>query len=70
MLPVYQSKRASLGAQASAPMSYASVVPSIQLEDDRALAESNAILMQLAGSTPRLPDYAFDNSKAWQWLSL
>jgi glutathione S-transferase len=44
-------------------------VPAIQLEDDRALAESNAILMYLADGTPYLPDDAFGRAKVWQWLS-
>ncbi|WP_431634774.1 glutathione S-transferase family protein [Dyella sp. KULCS107] len=44
-------------------------VPAIQLEDGRALAESNAILMYLAQDTPYLPDDAFGRAKVWQWLS-
>lgn len=44
-------------------------VPAIQLEDGRALAESNAILMYLAEGTPYLPDDAFGRAKVWQWLS-
>lgn len=44
-------------------------VPAIQLEDGRALAESNAILMYLAQGTPYLPDDAFGRAKVWQWLS-
>jgi glutathione S-transferase len=44
-------------------------VPAIQLDDGRALAESNAILMYLAEGTPYLPDDAFGRAKVWQWLS-
>jgi glutathione S-transferase len=44
-------------------------VPAIQLEDGRTLAESNAILMYLAESTPYLPEDAFGRAKVWQWLS-
>lgn len=43
-------------------------VPAIELEDGRALAESNAILMFLAQGTPYLPDDAFARAKVWQWL--
>ncbi|HEY5803272.1 MAG TPA: glutathione S-transferase family protein [Lysobacter sp.] len=44
-------------------------VPAIQLEDGRALAESNAILMYLADGTELLPDDAYDRARVWQWLS-
>lgn len=44
-------------------------VPAIRLEDGRALAESNAILMYLAEGTPYLPDDAFGRGKVCQWLS-
>ena len=44
-------------------------VPVLQLEDGRALAESNAILAFLAESTPYLPDEAFARAKVQQWLS-
>ncbi|MCP1372522.1 glutathione S-transferase family protein [Dyella lutea] len=44
-------------------------VPAIRLEDGRALAESNAILMYLAEGTPYLPDDAFGRARVWQWLS-
>lgn len=43
-------------------------VPAIGLEDGRALAESNAILMFLAQGTPYLPDDPFARAKVWQWL--
>ena len=43
-------------------------VPAIVLEDGRALAESNAILMYLAQGTPYLPGDAYGQAKVWQWL--
>lgn len=44
-------------------------VPALVLEDGRALAESNAILMYLADGTRYLPDDAFARARVWQWLS-
>ena len=44
-------------------------VPAIELDDGRALAESNAILCFLADGTPYLPGDAFAQAKVWQWLS-
>lgn len=44
-------------------------VPALVLEDGRALAESNAILVYLAEGTPYLPADAFGRAKVWQWLS-
>lgn len=44
-------------------------VPALQLEDGRALAESNAILMYLADGTPYLPEDAYGHARVWQWLS-
>lgn len=44
-------------------------VPAIELEDGRALSESNAILSFLADGTPYLPGDAFARAKTWQWLS-
>ncbi|GAA5067106.1 glutathione S-transferase family protein [Lysobacter panacisoli] len=44
-------------------------VPALVLEDGRALAESNAILMYLADGTPYLPDDAYGRARVWQWLS-
>lgn len=44
-------------------------VPAIQLDDGRALAESNAILFFLATDTPYLPSDAFGRAKVQQWLS-
>jgi glutathione S-transferase len=43
-------------------------VPAIQLEDGRALAESNAILAYLAEGTAYLPADPFDRAKVQQWL--
>jgi len=44
-------------------------VPVLQLEDGRALAESNAILAYLADGTPYLPSDPFQRAKVHQWLS-
>src|SRR5688572_9491025 len=44
-------------------------VPVLQLEDGRALAESNAILAYLADGTPYLPVDAFEGAKVHQRLS-
>lgn len=43
-------------------------VPVLQLEDGRAIAESNAILCFLAEGTPYLPDDPFERAKVMQWL--
>lgn len=43
-------------------------VPVIQLEDGRAIAESNAILCFLAEGTAYLPDDPFERAKVMQWL--
>jgi glutathione S-transferase len=40
----------------------------LQLEDGRAIAESNAILSFLAEGTPYLPDDPFARAKVMQWL--
>ena len=44
-------------------------VPAIQLEDNRALAESNAILAYLAEGSAYLPSDSFDRAKVLQWMS-
>jgi glutathione S-transferase len=44
-------------------------VPVLQLDDGRALAESNAILAFLADGTPYLPGDPFARAKVHQWLS-
>jgi glutathione S-transferase len=56
------------GTEAYRAISPTGTVPAIMLEDGRALAESNAILMFLAKDTPYLPDDAFAQAKVWQWL--
>jgi glutathione S-transferase len=43
-------------------------VPTLVLDDGRALAESNAIMWYFADGTPYLPDDAFDRSKVLQWM--
>jgi glutathione S-transferase len=56
------------GSDAYRAISPTGTVPAIVLDDGRALAESNAILMYLAQGTAYLPDDAFARAKAWQWL--
>ena len=43
-------------------------VPTIELDDRRFLAESNAILLHFAEGTPLLPAEAYDRAKAYEWL--
>jgi glutathione S-transferase len=43
-------------------------VPTLVLDDGRALAESNAILWYLALGTPYLPDDDFGRAKVLQWM--
>ena len=43
-------------------------VPTIELEDGRFLAESNAILLHFAEGTRLLPADAYDRAKAYEWL--
>lgn len=43
-------------------------VPAIQLEDGRAIAESNAILAFLAQGSEHLPSEAYSRAKVDQWL--
>lgn len=43
-------------------------VPTLVLDDGRALAESNAILCYFAERTPYLPQDRFDQAKVLQWL--
>jgi glutathione S-transferase len=43
-------------------------VPTLVLDDGRALAESNAILWYFAGGTPYLPEDAFDLARVLQWM--
>jgi len=43
-------------------------VPTLVLDDGRALAESNAILWYFADGTPYLPQDRFERAKVLQWL--
>jgi glutathione S-transferase len=44
-------------------------VPTIELDDGRFLAESNAILLHFAEETRFLPPDRYDRAKAYEWLS-
>ena len=46
----------------------AGAVPALELEDGRAIAESNAILVYLADGTPFLPHDRYLRAKTMQWL--
>ena len=46
----------------------AGAIPVLELEDGRAIAESNAILCYLAEGTRFLPDERFARAKTMQWL--
>ena len=46
----------------------AGAVPVLELEDGRAIAESNAILIYLAEGTPLLPTDRYVSAKIMQWL--
>src|SRR5262245_22931790 len=46
----------------------AGAIPVLELEDGRAIAESNAILCYLAKGTRFLPDERFSHAKVMQWL--
>ena len=43
-------------------------VPLLELEDGRALAESNAMLLHLAEGTRYLPADRYDRAKAYEWM--
>ncbi|MCP9489219.1 MAG: glutathione S-transferase family protein [Solirubrobacteraceae bacterium MAG38_C4-C5] len=43
-------------------------VPTVVLDEGRALAESNAILWYFADSTPYLPSDAYESAQVLQWL--
>ena len=43
-------------------------VPTLVLDDGRALAESNAIMWYFAEGTPFVPDDRFERAKVLQWL--
>src|ERR1700683_5791896 len=42
-------------------------VPTLVLDDGRALGESNAIIFYLAEGTPYLPEDAFERAQVLQW---
>ena len=42
--------------------------PTVVLEDGRALAQSNAILVHLAEGTPFIPTDAYDRARMFEWL--
>ncbi len=46
----------------------AGAIPVLELEDRRAIAESNAILTYLAEGSRFLPDARFERAKVMQWL--
>jgi glutathione S-transferase len=46
----------------------AGAIPVLELEDGRAIAESNAILVYLAEGTPLLPADRYRRAKVLQWL--
>jgi glutathione S-transferase len=43
-------------------------IPTVELDDGRFLAESNAILLHFAEGTLLLPDDAYERAKAYEWL--
>ncbi|QPC92289.1 glutathione S-transferase family protein [Mesorhizobium sp. INR15] len=55
-------------ADAFLDLNPAGAVPVLQLEDGRAIAESNAILTYLAEGTPFLPADRYQRAKVMQWL--
>jgi glutathione S-transferase len=44
------------------------MVPLLEFEDGRLLAESNAMLLHLAEGTPFIPQDAYERALAYQWL--
>ena len=46
----------------------AGAIPVLEIEDGRTIAESNAILVYLAQSTPFLPTDRYQHAKVMQWL--
>ncbi len=69
----YQSKLVSIfegesRTDAFLKLNPAGAVPVLELEDGRAIAESNAILIYLAEGTPFLPVDRFLRAKVMQWL--
>jgi glutathione S-transferase len=49
-------------------MNPAGQVPTIKLDDGRALAQSNAIMLYLAGDSDLIPADAYDRALMFQWL--
>ena len=49
-------------------MNPAGQVPTIVLDDGRTLAQSNAIILHLAGNTALIPVDAYDRAKMFEWL--
>ena len=69
----YQSRMVSIfegesHTDAFLKLNPAGAVPVLELEDGRAIAESNAILTYLAEGTPLLPADRFGRAKILQWL--
>src|SRR5262249_49046433 len=70
----YQSKPVAIFSGASRTQDFLELnpvgaIPVLELEDGRALAESNAILVFLAAGTPFLPAERYAHAKVMQWLS-
>lgn len=49
-------------------MNPAGQVPAVVLDDGRALAQSNAIMLHLAEGSPLIPSDAYDRAKMYEWL--
>ena len=69
----YQSKPVEIFSGASRTPDFlhlnpVGAIPVLELEDGRALAESNAILVFLAAGTPFLPAERYAHAKVMQWL--
>ena len=69
----YQSKPVDIFSGASRSQSFLELnpvgaIPALELEDGRALAESNAILVFLATGTRFLPAERYAHAKVMQWL--
>lgn len=69
----YQSKPVAIFSGASRTRDFLDLnpvgaIPVLELEDGRALAESNAILVFLAAGTRFLPVEQYANAKVMQWL--
>jgi glutathione S-transferase len=69
----YRSKPVDIFSGASRSESFLELnpvgaIPALELDDGRALAESNAILVFLATGTRFLPDERYTHAKVMQWL--